>query len=138
MIDLRRNIDRCLDLRSDNMDAIIHTLQTSASLLSQSTVYPLLTHLSAVVILNVLGFYEPLKELIKTAVKGGFIQERNAGFVTFVDGPPDFAEHESFDWGTAGLESLDAWQHKDLKGLSYDWSKRKDSKVGSADPLEAV
>ena len=89
-----------------------------------------------------MSFYEPLRDLIKSAVKGGFIQERNAGLITFVDGPSDPIEHESFDWGAAALDALDEWQGKDWKGFGYDWTKRKEncsSKEGkSSDPMDAV
>lgn len=53
----------------------------------------------AVVLLNVLGFYGPLRDIIRNGVKAGFIQPSNERLITFVDGPDDLTEHGAFDWG---------------------------------------
>ena len=68
----------------------------------------------AVVLINVLGFYDPLRTLIQTAIIEGFIEPQNECLVLFVDGPPGplYADneewkraHEEFDWGMAALEA---------------------------------
>jgi hypothetical protein len=62
----------------------------------------------AVIILNVLGFYDPLRALIKGAIASGFIKPINERLVNFIDPPPGI-DQASFDWGTAALTALDAW-----------------------------
>lgn len=78
----------------------------------------------AVVLLNVLSFYSPLRDLIRNGVKEGFIQPANEHLVLFVDGPADPSEHETFDWGDAALKALDSWTNVETPVYSYDWSKR--------------
>ena len=55
-----------------------------------------------------LGFYDPLRALIKGAVASGFINPKNERIVHFIDGPPG-VDPASFDWGTAALAALDTW-----------------------------
>ncbi|KAG8953989.1 hypothetical protein FRC04_000973 [Tulasnella sp. 424] len=66
-------------------------------------------HKKPVVLLNVNGFYEPLRALIEGAIKETFIQEKNRHLVTFVQ-PPDGVSAAEFDWGKAAIEALDAWK----------------------------
>jgi len=89
----------------------------------------------AVVIVNVLGFYDPLRLLIQNAVDSGFIRGSNVGIVTFVDGPADRAAHETFDWGAAAVAALDNWDsaHAPL----FDWTLRRDGTT-TADGLSAT
>ena len=54
---------------------------------------------TAVVLLNVLGFYGPLRDLLRSGVRAGFIQPSNESLVRFVDGPENPEEHATFDWG---------------------------------------
>jgi hypothetical protein len=80
---------------------MFHTL-----LLSQSESFTLFT---AVVLLNVLGFFDPLRALIKNAMAFGFIKAQNGKLMTFVDCPPD-VDPATFDWGAAALSALDGWR----------------------------
>jgi hypothetical protein len=57
----------------------------------------------------VLGFFDPLRAMIKNAVTLGFIKPQNEKLVLFVDCPPD-ADPETFDWGAAALSALDGWR----------------------------
>ncbi|KAI0062004.1 hypothetical protein BV25DRAFT_1900087 [Artomyces pyxidatus] len=66
-------------------------------------------HNKPVILMNVLGFYNPLRALVQGAVREGFIRARNESLVVFLDGPEDQSEHEKFDWGLATLEALDRW-----------------------------
>ncbi|KAI5124510.1 hypothetical protein M0805_003034 [Coniferiporia weirii] len=84
-------------------------------------------HEKPVVLLNVLSFYSPLKELIRNGVKEGFIQPANERLVMFVDGPADLSEHGTFDWGEAALQTLDSWAGNISKVYEYDWTKKKDA-----------
>jgi len=62
----------------------------------------------AVVILNVLGFYDPLRALIKGAIASGFIKPINERLVIFIDSPRGI-DPTVFDWGAAALAALDDW-----------------------------
>ncbi|KAL0070594.1 hypothetical protein AAF712_002434 [Marasmius tenuissimus] len=56
-----------------------------------------------IVVINVLGFYDSLKQQIKAAIEAGFVEPHNESLVVFVDGPEDMDQHETFDWGLAAL-----------------------------------
>ena len=77
----------------------------------------------AVVLANVLGFFEPVRALIGSAIKDGFIRPAGVNLVKFVDGPSDHSLHESFDWGKAILEELDSWECNDSYRLEFDWTR---------------
>ena len=78
-------------------------------------------------LLNVLSYYNPLRELIKNGIQQGFIQPQNERLVIFVDGPADLREHEDFDWGKAALNAIDTWQHDKIYTLPFHWNKDEDS-----------
>jgi len=80
---------------------------------------------TAVVLLNVLSFYETLRALVKTAVSAGFIQPYNENLIIFVDGPADPKEQENFDWGNAALDAMKKWQEEHAAGVKpmFDWTK---------------
>lgn len=80
--------------------------------------------LTAAIVVNVHGYYDPLRQLIRNGVEEGFIAARNEKLILFVDGPANQDEHETFDWGTAALDALDNWQ-ADHREIYYDWTKRK-------------
>jgi len=63
----------------------------------------------AVILVNVHGFWDPLRALIKSAIQVGFIRESSQGIVVFIDGPADDAQHASYDWGAAALFELEHW-----------------------------
>ncbi|GAA5916869.1 hypothetical protein JCM6882_007439 [Rhodosporidiobolus microsporus] len=91
-------------------------------------------HLKPVVLLNVNGFYSPLRDFFENAITSGFIPAHNRAFLTFVDGPPlspspssssHEQEQESFDWGAAALAAIRAWQAQGSGGatpFSFEWS----------------
>jgi len=66
-------------------------------------------HKKPVVLVNVLGFFDPLRVLIKNSIATGFIRERNENLITFVDCPPGI-DPTSFDWGSAALSAMDGWR----------------------------
>ena len=78
---------------------------------------------AAVLILNVLGFFDPLRELIRNGVREGFITSRNEALVHFVDGPSAREEHAEFDWGAVTIKALDSWQRPEHSHF-YDWTSR--------------
>ncbi|KAI8999055.1 hypothetical protein BD414DRAFT_143116 [Trametes punicea] len=84
-------------------------------------------HSKPVIVLNVRGFYEPLRELIRNGIREGFILPKNEQLVRFIDGPADHAEHETFDWGKAAMEALDHWEGVPASHF-YNWHLRKDGK----------
>lgn len=59
-------------------------------------------------LVNVLGFFDPLRALIKNSIASGFIKERNENLITFVDCPRG-TDPTSFDWGAAALLAMDGW-----------------------------
>lgn len=83
---------------------------------------------TAVVIVNVLGFYDPLRAMIKGSVESGFIKPINEGLVIFIDGPPGI-EPTEFDWGTAAVNALDAWSPPG-PGI-FSWTKNTTAKLRS-------
>ncbi|KAF8531640.1 hypothetical protein JB92DRAFT_2849389 [Gautieria morchelliformis] len=84
-------------------------------------------HVKPVVILNVLGFYEPLRDLIRSGIRSGFIPAKNEGLIIFVDGPSDLTAHETFDWGTPALVALRNWK-KPGYDFGFDWTKKLGNK----------
>ncbi|KAJ7179681.1 hypothetical protein C8R46DRAFT_1074483 [Mycena filopes] len=63
-----------------------------------------------ILLINVLSFYEPLRQIIRTGIEENFIPEINEDFVIFIDGPEAHSEHEAFDWGAAALAAFAAWE----------------------------
>lgn len=90
----------------------------------------------AIVILNVLGFYDPLKDLIRSGVKTGFIQPSNEHIVVFIDGPSQHSEHGSYDWGTAAIEALNSWKFSEVQSYGFDWKKRLPGEREKTSPLD--
>lgn len=86
----------------------------------------MLTILIAVVLANVLGFFDPVRALIQGAIRDGFIQPVGVELIKFVDGPSDHSLHESFDWGRALLEELDSWKSDPSHSLGFDWTRPMD------------
>lgn len=75
----------------------------------------------AVVLLNVLSFWDPLRVLVKSSIDAGFIKPSSERLIIFVDGPEDKGEHESYDWGKAALDALDSWERGSNEGL-FTWA----------------
>ncbi|KAG2115524.1 hypothetical protein DEU56DRAFT_748519 [Suillus clintonianus] len=84
-------------------------------------------HNKPVILLNVLSYYNPLRELIRNGVREGFIQPHNEKLCVFVDGPADHKDHESFNWGQAAVDAIVAWQHDQVQPLSFHWTKDSDT-----------
>ncbi|KAG9047603.1 hypothetical protein FS837_001861 [Tulasnella sp. UAMH 9824] len=72
-----------------------------------------------VIILNVNGFYEPLRTLIDGAIKEAFIQENGRRLVTFIDPPPGVAAID-FDWGQAAVDAIDSWEGPETSLFTWD------------------
>jgi len=96
---------------------------TFEELLEVTTWTQLGIHNKPVILLNVLGFWDPLRHLIQKAIEDGFVQPRNASLITFVDGPKDYREHETFDWGGGALEALKRWDKSKPFTLPYNWAR---------------
>jgi len=90
-------------------------------------------HSKPIILLNVLSFYEPLRALIQTSIRSGFISPNNLHLITFVDGPgpDDLPAHEDFGWGIAALEALEKWENA-VREFTYDWTKRLEGSLGEA------
>ncbi|KAG9086305.1 hypothetical protein FS749_003733 [Ceratobasidium sp. UAMH 11750] len=75
-------------------------------------------HTKPVIVLNVLGYYEPLRQMIQIGVRAGFIKPQNASFVTILDAPSDG------DWGAALLEALRTWKPDAGAGYKWTWTEQ--------------
>jgi len=82
----------------------------------------------AVILLNVLSFFDPLRELIQNGLREGYIQPQNENLIIFVDGPTERHAHETYDWGKAALHALHEWQPACEQSL-YDWKKTSSDEV---------
>jgi hypothetical protein len=102
-----------------------------------SIVYvPIQVFFPAIIIINVLNYYDSLRVQLVKAVEAGFINAPNVGFITFVDGPANLAEHADYDWGSAVIDALENWKPIEWEGYGLDWTKKKDGSLSS--PLNAV
>lgn len=98
------------------------------------------------VLLNVLSFYDGLRNLIRGSIDAGFIGRHHEQLVVFVDGPPmpdpvsspenveDLSSEwvkaqEDFDWGTAALEAFEGWTSEGHKPYPFDWTRRVDGEA---------
>ncbi|KAF8415896.1 hypothetical protein L210DRAFT_3415189 [Boletus edulis BED1] len=84
-------------------------------------------HNKPVVLINVFSYYNPLRDLIRTGIREGFIRPENERLVVFIDGPADHADHETFDWGRAAVDAIDAWEHAKVCTLPFYWNKDEDT-----------
>lgn len=82
---------------------------------------------SAVILLNVLNFWNPLRTLIQSGIKEGFIQPHNDKLVVFVDGPSDLSDHDTFDWGNAAINALDTWDAGCVRALPFNWQGKRNA-----------
>jgi hypothetical protein len=89
--------------------------------------------LEAILLVNVLNYYEPLRQQIISGIEAGFIKEENLNLVTFVNGPADLEAHATFDWGNAVINALNEYKPTEWKGFGFDWSAKLGN--GYADPL---
>lgn len=76
----------------------------------------------AVVLANILGYFDPVRALIQGGIRDGFIQPAGLELIRFVDGPSDHSLHETFDWGKALLEEIDSWKSDPSYSLGFDWT----------------
>lgn len=81
-------------------------------------------HNKPVVLLNVLSFFDPLRQLVENGISEGYINPGNRNLIIFVDGPSQ-DEHETFDWGTAALDAIKQWKADNTEAL-FNWKLRKD------------
>lgn len=85
------------------------------------------------IVLNVLSFYTPLRQMIRNGIEEGFIPPQNKHLMVFVDCPSsDPEDHERFDWGDAALKALEEWKYPEKKHFSLDWTLKTPAEDGSA------
>lgn len=109
--------------RADGFIGLPGGFGTFEEVLEVTTWTQLGIHDKPVVLCNVLGFWNPLRELIRHSVQEGFIRSASEGLIIFVDGPASTEEHLDFDWGTATLAALDKWAQGHNKPL-FDWAQK--------------
>ena len=85
-------------------------------------------HLLAVLVLNVLGYYDLLRQMIKKGVEAGFIKPENASLVKIVDRPNDG------DWGKAVIDALRSWTIDAGAGYGWCWVESN----GDAPPTDVI
>ncbi|CCM05794.1 uncharacterized protein FIBRA_08027 [Fibroporia radiculosa] len=93
-------------------------------------------HEKPIIILNVLGFFNPLRDLIRNGVREGFIPAPNEALVWFIDGP-EFEQHDAYDWGRVAIAALDSWKPSERTHY-YDWTVKGAGQQGRQDPLDAA
>ncbi|GAA5998567.1 hypothetical protein JCM5350_003856 [Sporobolomyces pararoseus] len=97
-----------------------------------------------VLLLNVNGYYSPLRVFIEGAIEAGFLSPTHRNFLIFVEDPsyshlpsPALAhgegtfQHESFDWGQAALDAIKHWKEQGTGGaipFDFPWHEDKDHK----------
>ncbi|GAA5918977.1 hypothetical protein JCM5296_004166 [Sporobolomyces johnsonii] len=75
-----------------------------------------------VVLLNINGFYTPLRNFIEGAISAGFIPPKNRNFLVFLDPSPS----PEFDWGRAALDKIREWKAMGSGGaepFSFEWEE---------------
>ena len=75
-------------------------------------------HTKPVVLLNIDGFYSPLRDFVRGAIKSGFIRKDNESFLVFVE-QPESDDSAAFDWGKAAIQAVREW-HGTEKGEAYN------------------
>ena len=90
---------------------------TFEEILEMVTWTQLRIHTKPVVLLNINGFYSPLRDFVRGAIKSGFIRQENESFLVFVE--PNQSETGDFDWGKAAIQAVREW-HKTDKGEAYN------------------
>ncbi|KAI5899268.1 uncharacterized protein SCHCODRAFT_02604665 [Schizophyllum commune H4-8] len=86
-------------------------------------------HRKPVILLNVLGYYDPLRQMIKNGISAGFIQPYNESIILFVDGPTDRSAHAAYDWGKAALDAIDEWYTTHTARPLFNWVTKEDGKT---------
>lgn len=94
---------------------------TFEEVMEMTTWTQLRIHQKPVVVLNVNGFYEPLRQQVKLAVKEGFIAPINEALIQFIDLRED--DDPTKDWGKRAVEALEAWKFDDDAGYKLSWSE---------------
>jgi predicted Rossmann-fold nucleotide-binding protein len=85
---------------------------------------------AAVVVINVRNYFSPLRDLVRNGIEAGFIPEANADLLVIVDGPEDHSLHDTFDWGSAAIKAIEAWNPPVWSGYAFKWDRE------SKDPLD--
>ncbi|KIJ43978.1 hypothetical protein M422DRAFT_252472 [Sphaerobolus stellatus SS14] len=92
-------------------------------------------HHKPIIFLNVLGFYNPIKELVYSCIRGGLIDELHQELIIFIDGSDD----PNFDWGTVALEAMGQWK-KPYLPQKFNWMKTLDDpgELEETKPVEDI
>lgn len=79
------------------------------------------------ILLNVRGYFDPLRAIFQGGVREGFIPPANEQLITIVDDPrrdSDSPEALEWNWGTAAMTAIENWEPI-MQNSNYDWSVRK-------------
>ncbi|KAG8984586.1 hypothetical protein FRB90_005218 [Tulasnella sp. 427] len=72
-----------------------------------------------IMILNVNGSYEPLRNLIEHAIQEAFIQGNGRRLATLVD-PPSGVASIDFDWGQSAIGAIESWGGPESNLFTWD------------------
>lgn len=73
-------------------------------------------HKRKVLLLNVAGFYTPLRQQIERATADGFITPSNSRLVRFLE--REEGEGEAWNWGREALRAMEEWVWDDRAGYA--------------------
>jgi len=93
-------------------------------------------HTKPIILVNVLSYWEPLRQLIRSGIREGFIPPTSENIVVFVDGPGADAPaeaNETFDWGAAAIKAIEEWKHELAPSpYKYDWTRGTNASNGTS------
>jgi len=111
--------------RASGFIALPGGIGTFEEILDALTLSQIGFHNKPIIVLNVLSYFNPLRDMIRRGVELGFIYHQNEHLIQFIDGPPNPEDHVDFDWGRAALEAVEDW-----KGVArmnqYNWNNSAD------------
>ncbi|KAG7561974.1 hypothetical protein FFLO_02614 [Filobasidium floriforme] len=119
---------RMADLSQGGFIVLPGGFGTFEEVMEMTTWSQLRIHRLPVVVLNVNGFYTPLKQQIELAVQEGFIAPANMSLIEFVD--LEARDDPMLDWGKRGMEAVERWSVDDSAGYQLSWSSEEGKPLG--------
>ena len=92
------------------------------------------------VLLNVRGYFNALREFVACAIREGFILPKNEHLWIIVDDPRTPESHEAgedWDWGAAALAAIERWE-RIPQSITYDWNARMPGQSEGGGAYEAM
>lgn len=92
------------------------------------------------ILLNIRGYFNALREFIANGIREGFVLPHNANLWTIVDDPRTAdspSAGEAFEWGIAALEAIERWKPVQ-QTYTYDWTARMPGQPEGGGACEAT